>query len=75
MVEKPAKVIGKTTVDCMQSGVFWGYVGLIEGIVTRMKAEFGRPMKVVSTGGLAPVFDGRHRGDSTRSRPTSRSAA
>ena len=42
----------------MHSGVFWGYIGLIEGLVARIKAEFGRPMKVVSTGGLAPVFDG-----------------
>jgi type III pantothenate kinase len=40
----------------MQSGVFWGYVGLIEGIVSRIKAEFGRPMKVITTGGLAPLF-------------------
>jgi type III pantothenate kinase len=38
--------------------VFWGYVGLIEGLVTRIKAEFGKPMKVVSTGGLAPIFEG-----------------
>jgi type III pantothenate kinase len=58
VVEKPAKVIGVNTVACMHSGVFWGYVGLIEGIVSRIKAEFGKPMKVVSTGGLAPVFDG-----------------
>ncbi len=58
IVEKPAQVIGTTTVACMHTGVFWGYVGLIEGIVTRIKAEFGKPMKVVSTGGLAPVFDG-----------------
>jgi len=58
VVEKPANVIGTTTVACMHTGVFWGYVGLIEGIVTRIKAEFGIPMKVVSTGGLAPVFDG-----------------
>src|SRR5579883_2388506 len=58
IVEKPEKVIGTTTVACMHTGVFWGYVGLIEGLVTRIKAEFGKPMKVVSTGGLAPVFDG-----------------
>jgi len=58
VVERPKKVIGTTTVDCMHSGIFWGYVGLIEGLVQRIKAEFGRPMKVVSTGGLAPVFDG-----------------
>ena len=58
VVEKPAQVIGTNTVACMHTGVFWGYVGLIEGIVTRIKAEFGKPMKVVSTGGLAPVFEG-----------------
>jgi type III pantothenate kinase len=58
VVEKPPRVIGVNTIECMHSGVFWGYVGLIEGIVARIKAEFGRPMKVVSTGGLAPVFDG-----------------
>jgi type III pantothenate kinase len=58
VVEKPKQVIGTNTVTCMHSGVFWGYVGLIEGIVARIKAEFGKPMKVISTGGLAPVFDG-----------------
>jgi len=58
VVERPGKVIGTTTVDCMHSGVFWGYVGLIEGLVARIRAEFGKPMRVVSTGGLAPVFDG-----------------
>jgi len=58
VVEKPKQVIGTNTVACMHSGVFWGYVGLIEGIVARIKAEFGKPMKVISTGGLAPVFDG-----------------
>jgi type III pantothenate kinase len=42
----------------MQSGIYWGYVGLIEGIVARIKREFGDPMRVIATGGLAPVFDG-----------------
>ncbi len=51
-------MIGTNTVACMHTGVFWGYIGLIEGIVQRIKDEFGRPMKVVSTGGLAPVFEG-----------------
>jgi type III pantothenate kinase len=51
-------VIGTSTVACMQSGIYWGYVGLIEGLVARIKAEFGEPMSVVSTGGLAPLFDG-----------------
>ena len=40
----------------MQSGIYWGYVGLIEGLVARIKAEYGGPMKVVATGGLAPLF-------------------
>ncbi len=51
-------VIGKNTVDCMRSGIFWGYVGLIEGLVARVKAEFGQPMHVIATGGLAPLFEG-----------------
>lgn len=57
IVKQPDNVIGTNTVDCMHSGVFWGYVGLIEGIVARIKAEYGAPMRVLSTGGLAPVFE------------------
>jgi type III pantothenate kinase len=56
-VERPAKVIGGNTVTAMQSGVYFGYLGLIEGIVQRIKTEFGKPMKVIATGGLAPVFN------------------
>ncbi len=55
-VKKPRQVIGKGTVSAMRSGVYWGYVGMIEGLVSRIKAEFGKPMTVVATGGLAPVF-------------------
>ncbi len=55
-VEKPARVIGTSTVSAMQTGVFWGYVGLIEGITQRICAEYGKPMQVVATGGLAPLF-------------------
>ena len=40
----------------MQSGVYWGYVAMIEGLVGRIKAEYGGPMKVVATGGLASLF-------------------
>jgi type III pantothenate kinase len=40
----------------MRSGLFWGYLGLIEGLVTRIKAEFGAPMTVIATGGLASLF-------------------
>jgi type III pantothenate kinase len=50
-------VIGRTTEDQMHIGIFWGYVTMIEGLVARMKAEIGRPVKVVSTGGLATLFD------------------
>lgn len=57
-VEKPARVIGDSTISAMQSGIYWGYVGLIEGIVTRVKAEFGEPMRSIATGGLAPLFAG-----------------
>ncbi|MBC7985073.1 MAG: type III pantothenate kinase [Sphingomonadaceae bacterium] len=50
-------VVGRTTEDQMHIGVFWGYVAMIEGLVARMKEEIGRPVKVVSTGGLAALFD------------------
>lgn len=55
-VKKPDRVIGKGTVSAMRSGVYWGYVGLIEGLVSRITAEFGAKMTVVATGGLAPLF-------------------
>ena len=53
---RPQAVIGRATVPAMQSGVYWGYIGLIEGLLVRIKAEFGGPMKVIATGGLAPLF-------------------
>jgi type III pantothenate kinase len=56
-VRRIERVIGKNTVACMQSGLFWGYVGLIEGLVVRIKREFGSPMRVIVTGGLAPLFE------------------
>jgi type III pantothenate kinase len=55
-VARPDRVIGRNTVAAMQSGVFWGYVGLIDGLVSRIKAEYGGPMTVVGTGGLAVLF-------------------
>ena len=57
-IERTAKVIGKSTIPCMQSGIFWGYVGLIEGLVSRIRKEWEEPMAVVATGGLAPLFEG-----------------
>jgi type III pantothenate kinase len=51
------RVIGKATIPAMQSGIFWGYVGLIEGLIQRIRAEWGvADMPVVATGGLAPMF-------------------
>ncbi len=55
-ISRPAKVVGTNTVACMQSGVYWGYIGLVEGIVGRIRSERQRPMKVIATGGLAPLF-------------------
>ena len=57
-IQRPDKVIGKGTVEAMQSGVFWGYIALIEGLVDRIKAEWGKPMTVIGTGGVASLFEG-----------------
>lgn len=54
---RQGQVIGKSTVGAMRSGVYWGYVGMIEGLVRRIKDEFGEPMSVIATGGLAPLFN------------------
>lgn len=56
-VEPPARVIGKSTVECMQSGIFWGYVSMVEGICHRIKAEKGCEMTIIGTGGLSRMFD------------------
>lgn len=58
-IEKPrsTSVVGRNTEDQMLIGVFWGYVAMMEGLVTRLKAEIGRPAKVIATGGLALLFD------------------
>ncbi|WP_169569203.1 type III pantothenate kinase [Sneathiella limimaris] len=55
-VERPDRVIGKNTVTCMQSGIFWGYVSMVEGLIQRMKAEYGGELKTIATGGLASLF-------------------
>jgi type III pantothenate kinase len=57
-IVRPERTIGRTTVECMQSGLFWGYVGLMDGLVERIRHEWGAPMNVVATGGLAPLFAG-----------------
>ncbi len=55
-VTKPQRVVGTNTVACMQAGVFWGYVGLVREICDRIKGERAVPMRVIGTGGLAPLF-------------------
>ncbi|WP_035302753.1 type III pantothenate kinase [Brevundimonas naejangsanensis] len=57
-IQRPETVIGRDTVTSMQSGVFWGYIALIEGLVDRIKAEWGKPMTVIGTGGVASLFEG-----------------
>lgn len=57
-VARPPKVIATGTVTAIQSGVYWGYVGLIEGLISRTKDEFGAPMTVIATGGLASLMSG-----------------
>lgn len=57
-IQRPSKVIGTDTVGNMQSGIYWGYVSLIEGLIDRIKNEYGRPMRVVGTGGVASLFHG-----------------
>ncbi|HLT41045.1 MAG TPA: type III pantothenate kinase [Enhygromyxa sp.] len=52
-VVKPEAVVGRNTVDAIRSGLFWGYVGLVEGVLTRIRAEIDGPARVIATGGLA----------------------
>lgn len=55
-VRRTQGVIGKDTIPAMQSGIYWGYVGLVEGLVSRIKGEYGSAMTVIATGGLASLF-------------------
>lgn len=55
-VTMPEKVIGTNTVACIQSGVFWGYIGMINGICQKIRDEYDSPMRIIGTGGLAALF-------------------
>lgn len=55
-IAKPKKIVGKNTVDSMQAGIFYGYTGLVDGIVERMKKEVASKPHVVATGGLAGLI-------------------
>jgi len=56
-VPRNDSVIGRNTEDQMLIGIYWGYIAMIEGLVTRIRAEIGRPARVVATGGLAALFE------------------
>jgi type III pantothenate kinase len=54
-IQRPPSVIGRNSVHAMQSGLLFGYVAMVEGMVTRFRAELGEDMKVIATGGLAEI--------------------
>jgi type III pantothenate kinase len=58
---KPARIIGKNTVECLQSGVVYGFAGQVDGVVNAIVSELGEPRAVIATGGLAPVVIGECR--------------
>lgn len=55
-IEKPRRLIQNTTVSCIQSGIVYGYFGLVDGLLTRLKAEIGEATKVIATGGFADLI-------------------
>lgn len=55
-IEKPNKVIGTNTIDAMQSGIYWGYISLVEGVVKRISEEMGEKPFVIATGGLSTLY-------------------
>jgi type III pantothenate kinase len=55
-IAKPPKVVGRNTVNSMQSGIVYGYVGLVDGLVERLREELGYPCAVLATGGLARLI-------------------
>ena len=57
-IEQPSAIIGRDTVGAMQTGIFWGYVDLIDGLTRRIQAEYGSPMTVIATGGVSSLFEG-----------------
>jgi type III pantothenate kinase len=55
-IRKPARVIGSNTVGSLQSGLYYGYLGLVDGILARLLGELGKETKVVATGGLGSMI-------------------
>lgn len=57
-IRDPGKVIGRDTVSAMQAGIYWGSIDMIDGLLRRVRAEYGAPMKAIATGGVASLFEG-----------------
>lgn len=55
-IKRPKRVIGRETSECIQAGVLFGYAGLVDGLVARIQKEYGQKMRVIATGGLAPLI-------------------
>jgi type III pantothenate kinase len=55
-IRKPARVIGTTTVGSLQSGLYYGYLGLVDGVLERLITEMGKSVNVIATGGLAALI-------------------
>lgn len=55
-IRRPMRAVGRTTVEAMQSGIYWGYIGLIEGTLKRIEEEMGMRFTVIGTGGLVPLI-------------------
>jgi type III pantothenate kinase len=55
-IKRPQSVVGSSTVNSMQSGLYYGYVGLVDGILRRMRDELGSDVRIIATGGLAPLI-------------------
>jgi type III pantothenate kinase len=55
-IRNPGRVVGRSTVGSIQSGLYFGYAAMVEGIIARIRAELGEPVRVVATGGLAETL-------------------
>ena len=55
-IMRPTHVIGKNTVECMQSGIYYGYIGMVDSVIERMEAEIGRKTHVIGTGGFSSLI-------------------
>ncbi|MBI3950046.1 MAG: type III pantothenate kinase [Acidobacteria bacterium] len=55
-IRRPSSIVGTSTTGSIQSGLYYGYIGMVDGILKRLQDEFGEPMKIIATGGLAHLI-------------------